>query len=37
MGLRLLHSGRAEIVSICNVCLKRSVAFGIEGVASFAL
>lgn len=37
MGLRLLHSGRAEMVSIFNVCLKRSVAFGIEDVTSFAL
>lgn len=33
MSLRLLHSGRADIVSVFNVCLEWSVAPGVEGVA----
>lgn len=37
VGLRLLHSGRADTRSVFNVCLKWTVALGVEGVTGFAL
>lgn len=37
VGLTLLHSGRADIMSVFNVCLKWTVALGVEDVTGFAL